>query len=92
MYCLFCVVLCIICVYMCTELLPPGGCPIAVKYIIYIISYHMYHIASLIGCYQGNFIGFSQLLQANSAAVPQIRPLILPSTSFPVHESPIDAA
>jgi hypothetical protein len=34
MYCLFCVVLCIVYVYMCTELLPPGGYPIAVKYII----------------------------------------------------------
>jgi len=34
MYCLFCVVLCIVCVYTCTELLPPGGYPIAVKYII----------------------------------------------------------
>ena len=34
MYCLFCVVLCIVCVYMCTELLPPGGYPVAVKYII----------------------------------------------------------
>jgi hypothetical protein len=32
---LFCVVLCIVCVYMCTELLPLGGYPIAVKYIIY---------------------------------------------------------
>ena len=31
---------------------------------------------------------FSQPLQSNSATVPQIRPLILPSTSFPVHESP----
>jgi hypothetical protein len=31
---LFCDVLCIVCVYMCTELLPPGGYPIAVKYII----------------------------------------------------------
>jgi len=40
MYCLFCVVLCVVCVYMCTELLPPGGYPIAVKYIIY----HIYHI------------------------------------------------
>jgi len=35
MYCLFCVVLYIVCVYMCTELLPPGGYPIAVKYISY---------------------------------------------------------
>jgi hypothetical protein len=36
MYCLFCVFLYIVCVYMCTELLPTGGYPIAVKY----ISYH----------------------------------------------------
>jgi hypothetical protein len=34
MFCLFCVVLYIVCVYMCTELLPPGGYLIAVKYII----------------------------------------------------------
>jgi len=34
MYCLFSDVLCIVCVYMCTELLPRGGYPIAVKYII----------------------------------------------------------
>jgi len=33
---LFCVVLCIVCVYMCTVLLPPGGYPIAVKCISYI--------------------------------------------------------
>ena len=45
-------------------------------------------IASDISCYQCNFIGFSKPLQANSATVPQIRPLILPSTSFRVHESP----
>jgi hypothetical protein len=38
MYRLFCVVLCTVCVYMCTVLLPPGGYPIAVKYII------LYHI------------------------------------------------
>ena len=37
MYCLACNVPCIVCVYMCTEQLPPGGYPIAVKYII---SYH----------------------------------------------------
>jgi len=46
MYCLFCVVLCIVCVFRCTVLLPPGGYPIAVKYIksyhrsYYIIPYH----------------------------------------------------
>ena len=34
MYCFFSDVLCIVCVYMCTVLLPPGGYPIAVKYII----------------------------------------------------------
>jgi len=37
MYFLFCVILCLIYVYMCTVLLPPGGYPIAVKY-SYIIS------------------------------------------------------
>jgi len=36
---LFCVVLCIFCVKMCTVLLPPGGYPIAVnKYIISLIK------------------------------------------------------
>jgi len=39
MYCLFSVVLCIVCVYMCTVLLPLGGYPIAVNK--YIISYHI---------------------------------------------------
>jgi len=34
MYCLFCVVLCIVCVYMCPVLLPQGSYPVAVKYII----------------------------------------------------------
>jgi len=38
MYCLFGDVPYIVCVYMCTEQLPPGGYPIAVKYII---SYHL---------------------------------------------------
>ena len=49
MYCLFCVVLWIVCVYMCTELLPLGGYPIAVKYIISyrIISYHIISISCL---------------------------------------------
>jgi hypothetical protein len=37
-YCLFCDVPCIVYVYMCTEQLPPGGYPIAVKYII---SHHI---------------------------------------------------
>jgi hypothetical protein len=34
MYSLFCVVRCIVWVYMRTVLLPPGGYPLAVKYII----------------------------------------------------------
>jgi hypothetical protein len=34
MYCLFCDVPCIVRMYMCTEQLPPGGYPIAVKYVI----------------------------------------------------------
>jgi hypothetical protein len=41
MLCMFCVVLCIVCVYMCTEQLPSGGYTIAVKYII---SYHIIYI------------------------------------------------
>jgi len=41
MYCLFCDVLYIVCLYMCTEQLPPGGYPIAVKYIV---SYHMHPV------------------------------------------------
>ena len=44
MYCLFCAVLWIVCVYMCSELLPPGGYPIAVKYII---SHHIWNSTCL---------------------------------------------
>jgi hypothetical protein len=38
------VVLCIVCVLMCTVLLPPGGYPIAVKYIILYIIYHIHSL------------------------------------------------
>jgi len=38
LFCVDRVVLCTVCVSMCTVLLPPGVYPIAVKYII---SYHM---------------------------------------------------
>jgi len=48
-YCLFCVVLCIFYVYTCTELLPPDGYPIAIKYII--SSYHIYRIIPYIISY-----------------------------------------
>jgi len=53
---LFCVVLCIVCVYMCIVLLPPGGYPIAVKYIIsYIISYCFFiHPIAYIISYAGS--------------------------------------
>jgi hypothetical protein len=34
------VVLCIVCVYMCTVLLPPGGYPIAVNKYIIIVLYN----------------------------------------------------
>jgi hypothetical protein len=44
MYCLFCVVLCIVCVWTCTVLLPSGGYPTAVnKHIYHIISYHWFN-------------------------------------------------
>ena len=52
-YCLFCVILCIVCVYTCTVLLPPGGYPIAVKYIIYVITY-LYIISYIISHLQKN--------------------------------------
>jgi len=41
MYCVFCDVPCIVCVYMRTVLLPPGSYPIAVKY----ISHHIKTLA-----------------------------------------------
>jgi hypothetical protein len=62
MYCLFFVVLCIVCVYVCTELLPLGGYPIAVKYII---SYNQqmhnrgcYLFSSLLHCYMFRYVNF----------------------------------
>jgi hypothetical protein len=53
----FCVGLCIVCfvtfpvlfVYMCTEQLPPGGYPVAVKYII--PSYVRLHISDVINLF-----------------------------------------
>ena len=48
MYCLFCDVPYIVCVYMCTEQLPPGGYPIAVKCIIsYDSIYNQHKIVKL---------------------------------------------
>ena len=45
MYWLFCDLLSVVCVYMCTVLLPPGGYPIAVKYIISCIWKHILLVA-----------------------------------------------
>jgi hypothetical protein len=42
----FCVVLCIVCVQMCTVLLPPGGYPIAVNK--YIISYYIRYVGCVV--------------------------------------------
>ena len=42
----YCIVLCIVCVSMCTVLLPPGVNPIAVnKYIVYHIMYHIIYLS-----------------------------------------------
>jgi hypothetical protein len=74
--CLFCVILCIVCVYMCTEPLPPGGYPIAVKYIIsYIVSYHIISLP---------FAG-----QSRRIYLPQYSPFIrltgrIPSGIYPI--------
>jgi len=59
---LFGAILYIVCVYMCTELLPPGGYPIAVKYII---SY--YTIDSLLRRNKGhvNFWYHQPIILAN---------------------------
>jgi len=57
MYCLFCVVLCIVCVYICTELLPPGGYPISAKYIISLSNRTIYNDFSKALLALENFIG-----------------------------------
>jgi hypothetical protein len=63
MYCLFCVVLCIVFVYMCTELLPPGGYPIAVKYII---SYEI----RVLWSYQWTYFFISVILVVCNKSLP----------------------
>ena len=57
MYCLSRVVLCIVCVYMCTELLPPGAYPIAVNplkpelnpicYLLALLAHHFLHVSRI---------------------------------------------
>jgi hypothetical protein len=82
-YWLFCDVLCIVCVYMCTVLLPPGGYPIAVKYIIYIItyiiSYIIYRIISYIILY-----GFG-LLSVDGNHQPNTPRYISPTSDDLIH-------
>jgi hypothetical protein len=68
MYCLFCLVLCIVWVYMCTELLPPGGYPIAVKYIV---SYHIISERVYCLCLKNLKINHGSPSTSRS---PQIRP------------------
>jgi hypothetical protein len=50
----YCDVLCIVCVYMCTVLLPPGGYPISVnKYIIsYIVTCGLGNVVSIATSYR----------------------------------------
>jgi hypothetical protein len=47
MYYLFCAILCIVCVYIFTVLLPPGGYPIAVKYTVSKHIFDVEHIEQL---------------------------------------------
>jgi hypothetical protein len=63
MYCLFFVVFYIVCLYMCTLLLPPGGYTIAVKYIIYIYIYIIFIITlHAFSCVLWIYFGYSILL------------------------------
>jgi magnesium-transporting ATPase (P-type) len=70
LYCLFCVVLFIVCMYMCTVLLSTGGYTIAFKYIISyhisygIISYFILYIISYIVSYHISHHIIDELLPA----------------------------
>ena len=57
MFCFHCVVLCIVCVQMCTVLLPPGVNPTAVNK--HIISYHISYISSLSSEMLGQFLSLA---------------------------------
>jgi hypothetical protein len=52
MYCLFCVVLCIVCMYKCTVLLPPGVNSIAVKngYVVLFLFNNVIYVFLLYDC------------------------------------------
>jgi len=56
----FCDVPCIVCVYICTELLPPGGYPIAVNK--YIISYIILIYVCMFCMLLFNFVSYEFLL------------------------------
>jgi hypothetical protein len=56
MYYLFCVILCIVYVYMCTVILPPGGYPIAVEYTM---SKHIFDVEHI---YQLHVSGFNEAI------------------------------
>jgi hypothetical protein len=93
-YCSFRVVLRIVCVYMCTELLPQGGYPIAVKHIISCIIWCdmiRHHINTVTRLYDGRTTtGTWRLARAvlNSATVVSgIHKILLPS-HFQTHYFP----
>jgi hypothetical protein len=64
MYCLFLFrSLYCLCVYTCTVLLPPGGYPVAVKYIISYITYILSYILYII--YHDSIIGLMMTMSRN---------------------------
>jgi hypothetical protein len=54
---------------------------------IYIREVPVSKIGRDIDCFVGDFRGFPQCLQPNAEVVPQIRPLLLPSTSLSIDYS-----
>jgi hypothetical protein len=86
----FCVVLCVVCfvtfpvlfvVYMCTEQLPPGGYPIAVKYIIFIIRRQLLYMQRMV------FTTHLRRLAANTMKVELCRHFSSPHTCCIPHPS-----
>jgi len=68
MYFLFYVILCIVCVYLCTVLLPPCGYPIAVnKYIVSIKSGYDWSLKSVINRYDRRIMEGNMLLKLNQS-------------------------
>jgi len=91
MYCLFCDVLCIVCVYMCTVLLPPGGYPITVKHItrydrIFLCSSTLSNTSSFLT--RSVQLIFSILLQHHILKLPRyLRSTLRTVLVSPLHKS-----